>query len=698
MKRGTTLASRYIIREMIRLDVCGISYLAQDTGSGLLVAIQTIPEQIDNDERLLADLHRNFMLLHTLDHPNITKMHALEYDSELCIHFLVQEYAVGVNLLEYRLSKPGQKVGVGDAIEICRQIADALDHAHRSLLHRNIRPDNIILTQEGDVKLWGFGLIPENILRELRLSVGWEYGQPEARVQCYMAPEQLAGLPSTSPASDRWALTVVFYELVSGYLPFDHADSQALVQAICNDIPEIPTELRRPHHRWYGGNQALARAFAKDPGERFPSATAFVNTVDSSPFPRSVGEFRKILITSIGIILLAILSWTLTNIFSSVSPVPANKLPTPTTTASVEERVGVTPSLKKSLLLRVESRPPGASVVLDGKKMGVTPLTVGRVSPGAYHLWLEKQNFKPVDVEIDLTQDTIVSMSLDALALPEPTPQTDELAVKPTEETKEAALTNSVQEDALVSIGEKPLRKEDDNQEENKHRNEQEALLLQEQIRALLQGASKDLEASRLTRPAGKNALNKYQAIQNMDPQNPEAKKGIENIANHLIVLANKHIKAWHLTKPSGRNASAKLWTAITLDPQNSQIGVSVANLIARYIPLTAKTARTPKSIQRLLDQAMANLPEDPNIIAAWRNLSSAKPQAVMNTVTAIPVTPVTPATAEEDKGRTWIEPITELTFAWIDKGCFQMGSTQGDGDEEPVHQVCLDSFWLGHH
>ena len=761
MDRGTTLAGRYIIRELFRQDVCGTTYLAQDTGSDLLVALQIIPDQVAKDARFLADFRRNFLLLHTLDHPNITKMHALEQDAELRIHFLVQEYTAGVSLLDYRLSRPGQTLLMAEAVEICRQIADALDHAHRSLLHRNLRPDNIIITPEGDVKLWNFGLIPDALQRELRLAVGWAYGQPEARAQCYMAPEQLAGLPSHSPASDRWALAVVFYELISGHLPFDFPEEQALVHAICTLTPELPDGLGR-HHRWLGADQVFARAFAKDPGERFPTASVFIQTVDFHPFPRSLREFRKMALTTSGIIVLALFSWGLGVIFPSFSPEPSDHRPRPAHVDTRNEHAALTPDLKKSLLLQVESRPEGASVVLDGKPLGTTPFTVGRVAPGAYHLWLEKPGFTPVEVEIDLTQDTIVSMSLDPLSSATPQP-VEEKPAQPTatfplsgmktillgpdpDALVPVSASPSVQEDAGSAAGaarkpqtgktapasetapiaerKKPLSAQEAQQA-------QQAQQVREQIRVLLRGAARDMKASRLTRPAGKNALEKYRAVQKMDPHNPTAREGIRHIVDRLMYLVKKNIDAGYLTKPPGRNASERLRLILLLDPRHPEIGQHVADLVARYVSLTTPTGHTPKLLRTLLDQAVTTLPGEPIIAAARQALLPLKSETTEETsattvshtsapfATVRPETPsgspskqASPAPAGMIKFtevstisqpgkqpfRTWLDPITGLAFVWINPGCFDRGSTQGDNDEEPVHKVCLDGFWLGRH
>ncbi|MBF0462007.1 MAG: protein kinase [Magnetococcales bacterium] len=650
---GTTLVGRYVIREAGRHTVWGDSYLALDVGSGLPVVIQTIPELVSQDAHWLADVQRNFLLLNTLDHPHIAKLHALEYDPAQCLHFLVREHTPGVTLQEYRLARPGQRVAVGDAMAICRQIADALDHAHRALLHRDLRPENIILTSAGYIKLWNFDLLPGAAREELLRTAG--DAPPESLAVCYKAPEQWADPLAVSPASDLWALAVLFYEMVAGQLPWHGSDPQ-----VWRTHPLLP--IKRLGRR---RNQVLARALAPDPGQRYPSAHAFVEALEKTWLPRSVVEMRTMaVVTLTSILLVALLVWV---ILLQVLPKPPTEAASHAEAAA--EPVTLTPDLKKSVLLRIESRPTAATVVLDGKRLGVTPFTVGRVAPGAYHLWLEKAGFKPVDMEIDLTQDTIVSMNLDASATPSPPP-----AAPAPPQAAEADAARGVPEQPAAAAGEPqppaatdqplgaqpipnpaPLARKNlpvvnaENPADEKRSPGLEAppstpptghapatpetpaagntggstITPQqaEQIRTLLQEADKDMQAARLTLPKGKNAAEKYQAIQGMDPQHAGAREGLRHIANQLIVMANEAIKAGYLTQPPGRNACEKLLSAILLDPHHPEIGKSIGKLMARYLPL-AKPGQTPQPILALLDSAGAVLPGDPDVVAARRALS----------------------------------------------------------------------------
>ncbi|MEO5339568.1 MAG: SUMF1/EgtB/PvdO family nonheme iron enzyme [Magnetococcus sp. MYC-9] len=781
MKSGSTLVDRYIIREAGCRTPYGDSYLAQDTGSGLPVAIQTVPQWVSAEGRWLLDLRRNFLLLRNLDHPHILKMHALEYDADRQIHFLVQEHAPGVTLLEYRLSRPGQTVALADALAICRQIADGLDHAHRSLLHRSIRPDNVILTPEGHVKLCRFDLLPSEARQQLRGAADWDCTQPDARVSCYMAPEQLTDPLSSSVASDLWGLAVLFYEMVSGRLPFDGAGPEQLARQIhAQALLPIPRLGKRR-------NRVLARAFARDPGQRFPSAMAFVEGLESPWSSRPVAGARYMLTVTLTLMLLVGgLAWSLLRPVPVAMPIPAPlDNPHPLSQPDADAEPLVTPDLKKSLLLQIESRPTAAAVVLDGKRLGVTPFTVGRVAPGAYHLWLEKSGFKPVDMELDLTQDTIVSMNLDPLAgspataeSPKPTEGADNtptssLPATPPPAQEVMAATPSpinkplevqpVQElpnlppmtkGALPAVaGEATALQEAPLPGETGVAGVMETTrgpgtpqpaasvpdpMRAEQLRSLLQGAEQDVQAGRLTLPKGKSAAEKYQAILRMEPSHPEAREGLVRLTNQLLAMAGEAIKAGHLTQPAGRNACEKLSSVLSIDPQHPEFGRYIEQLVARYLPL-AKGEQHPQPIVTLLDRGVAARPEDPLIAAARKALSLPQPEQssqsrsgngaaaqhmltlraesgtadpasamaerslperlALHGAATGPESPVTtlsqPDTTEQ---KSWREPITGLLFSWIEQGCFQMGSTQGDAEEAPIHPVCLSGFWIGRH
>ncbi|MBF0145151.1 MAG: SUMF1/EgtB/PvdO family nonheme iron enzyme [Magnetococcales bacterium] len=415
MKKGLSLAGRYTLQKELGQGLFGDAYLAHDESTGLTVTVKTLTERIRRDERVLADVRRNFQLLQSLDHPHIVKMHALEFDALSQEHFLVREYVEGITLTEHRIRNGRGLLPLSEALEICRQIAFALDHAHRSLLHRDLKPDNILITHTGEVKLINFCLVPEHLAKEIRTENMIRDLESASRLHGYMAPEQFFGFPPPGPAADRYALAAIFYELVSGRPPFDQVEPQALMHAVCNMAPPPLREVGKRR------NRVINQAMSKDPGKRFPSAMAFVDALDASPLAL-MGQYAGPLVIAVVAIVLSVgLGWYYQKNSGGKDMVALLDTGVDPSVQQVDpDLVGENPNQGQTVMLRVESRPSGAQVTLDGKRLGMTPLTVGQVIRGRYALKLEKTGYSDVVVDMELAEDTVVDLSLDEVLPSEP--------------------------------------------------------------------------------------------------------------------------------------------------------------------------------------------------------------------------------------------------------------------------------------
>ncbi|MBF0184105.1 MAG: SUMF1/EgtB/PvdO family nonheme iron enzyme [Magnetococcales bacterium] len=410
MERSTALVGRYIVREVSHHNACPHLIPADDTSSGLLVDLQWLPAAISNDPLHMATVRHNMQLLHALNHPHIARLHALEFDPLQRRHFLVWEHLNGVSLQEYRLSLPGQRLSCPEAMRLCQPVAEALDSLHRSLLHRHLRPETLFLTDDGTIKLGCIPLIPTLLLRQLQQKGELPGPLDSPRELAYQAPEQLLQPHrEATPASDRWAFAVLFYELINASLPLTETEEQAGKPGETANIAPV-AGLNR------AGQQVLARALARHATDRFPSAQAFLSALAAVAASRK-SRSRRLLFAMLllGVSSTALLWHDPIQTLLTFIPSPAVSKTEP---ENHPEAPVLTPDLKKTLLLQIESQPAGARVILDGKPLGLTPLTVGRVAPGAYHLWLEKEQYKTVEMEMDLTQDTIVSLNLEPLHYP----------------------------------------------------------------------------------------------------------------------------------------------------------------------------------------------------------------------------------------------------------------------------------------
>lgn len=266
--------------------------------SDLPVAIKLIPEEIGRDESEITDIKRNYQLVHKLSHPHIATAHNLEYEPDTGKYYLVMEYVEGVNLKDYRKSKPDRKLSVDEAVRISSQIAEALDYAHRkSIIHRDVKPENIMVTPKGDVKLLDFGLASE-----IRSSMGRvsKMTFDISGTRPYMSPEQIQGKFQDS-GSDNYSIGVVFYELISGHLPFETPDYQLMINAVCKETPDTLSELSSKQ------NKVLLKMLAKKKEDRYKTAKEFVEDMDktvqpSKKAPIAIGAFALIAVIALTVL------------------------------------------------------------------------------------------------------------------------------------------------------------------------------------------------------------------------------------------------------------------------------------------------------------------------------------------------------------------------------------------------------------
>jgi tetratricopeptide (TPR) repeat protein len=234
----------------------GVVYEARDTKLGRRVALKFLPPQWSHDEAAKQRFVREAQAASATDHPNICTIHdvATTADGQL---FIVMAYYPG-ETLKQRLA--GGPLPLHDALDIATQVADGLAKAHANgVVHRDIKPGNIILTEDG-VRIVDFGLA--TFADALQLTVpGSTLG-----TAAYMSPEQSRGEEADARA-DVWAVGVILYEMLAGRVPFRGAYAEAIAYAIRNDAP-APLRERRPEVP-EDVEQLVFRALHKDPAIRY---------------------------------------------------------------------------------------------------------------------------------------------------------------------------------------------------------------------------------------------------------------------------------------------------------------------------------------------------------------------------------------------------------------------------------------------
>ncbi|MGZ8811406.1 MAG: serine/threonine-protein kinase, partial [Thermoanaerobaculia bacterium] len=238
----------------------GEVYLATDTRLNRNVAIKVLPASSAADDEAQRRMLREARMVATIDHPNVCTIYDIGEDAQR--PYIVMQYIQGETLSE-RMRRG--RLDLAETIGIARQITLALAEAHsRGVVHRDIKPGNIMISSAGVVKVLDFGLAKsfaqESSATELMISTPGLI----AGTTSYMSPEQLRA-EALDGRSDIFSLGVVLYEIASGARPFDRPTVAATITAILTeDPPPLDTPLQ----------PVIARALAKLLPRRFPSAAA----------------------------------------------------------------------------------------------------------------------------------------------------------------------------------------------------------------------------------------------------------------------------------------------------------------------------------------------------------------------------------------------------------------------------------------
>jgi serine/threonine protein kinase len=245
----------------------GVVYEAEDLRLSRLVALKFLPNELAEDVDAVRRLRREAHTIALLNHPYICTV--FDVDEQQGRSFIVMERLEGTSL---RSHMERTVADTSEIINIALQISEALDAAHaKGVVHRDIKPGNIFITQVGHVKLLDFGLSRRFRIDETG-DTSWDastiVGRPLGTVN-YMAPERILQMP-LDPRSDLFSLGVVMYEMATGRLPFAADSPSETVTRILEDDPVSLTSLS-PHHP-AELERLVVRLLKKRPDERYQSA------------------------------------------------------------------------------------------------------------------------------------------------------------------------------------------------------------------------------------------------------------------------------------------------------------------------------------------------------------------------------------------------------------------------------------------
>jgi tRNA A-37 threonylcarbamoyl transferase component Bud32 len=281
---------RYRLVRRIATGGMGEVWEADDTVLGRRVALKVLVEELAADERATRRFVREARATARLSHPNVARVYDFGRDGGA--PFLVMELLQGETLAGRLAAGP---LPPAEAARIAASVADALDAAHQlGIVHRDVKPANVMLTPAGDVKVMDFGIAAA--ADETHSTTGSGLYATVA----YVSPERVAGEPAT-PASDVYSLGAVLYELLCGRPPFTAGTPALVARAHLHDLPP-PLRQLAP---WVPPRlaEAAEAALAKDPDRRPSSAAAFAARLRSAarlpaappepgPRPAARPEFR----------------------------------------------------------------------------------------------------------------------------------------------------------------------------------------------------------------------------------------------------------------------------------------------------------------------------------------------------------------------------------------------------------------------
>lgn len=263
LQAGQTFAGYRVLKQLGRGGMAYV-YLVEEPGIDRRVALKLLPEEVVGDRNAEARFEQEARTVASLEHPHIVPLY--RHGIERGAPWMALRFVEGGDFAE-RLNRP---LAIPEGLQCFRQIAAALDFAHqKQVVHRDLKPQNVLLSQEGHVYLADFGIAKLLAGGAIRTGTGGILGTPQ-----YMAPEYARG-EVPGPAADIYALGVMAFQWQTGCLPFDADTPQAvLFKQVLEPLPEAPLQALPPRVL-----SVLRQVLDKDPAQRHPSAGAFVEAL-----------------------------------------------------------------------------------------------------------------------------------------------------------------------------------------------------------------------------------------------------------------------------------------------------------------------------------------------------------------------------------------------------------------------------------
>ncbi len=433
---GQIVGGRYRILRRIGAGGMGAVYEGDHVELGKRVAIKFLLERYDDDPEAVARFRREARIASQIGQANIVDVTDVGTD-DTGRSFIVMELLSGMTLGE--VLQRGGPMPPERAVAVIRQVLAGLGAAHdKGIVHRDMKPENVFVENRGDdgqdrIKIVDFGiskLIAANESKIRLTATGAVIGTP-----VYMAPEQAMGLVEVDQRVDLYAVGVMLFEMLAGRPPFQGTNYAALVSQHLHVAPPSLAALRPDVPR--AVVEAVARALAKEPGDRFASAAEMARALPhpaslrvdggatlgphTAPAPLAIplptratlagsGRGRWIALgLAVGALAIGGAVIAVTSGGATPEDTPA---PSPAPVRAPPPAPTVTPAPVSTL--EVVTQPAGAWVYVDDVRVGTSPIVLATIAVGAHQLRVEKDGFATVSMakEVRPGRDEAVSIVL----------------------------------------------------------------------------------------------------------------------------------------------------------------------------------------------------------------------------------------------------------------------------------------------
>ncbi|HYC78010.1 MAG TPA: serine/threonine-protein kinase [Planctomycetota bacterium] len=262
----------YKLLEKLGRGSMGVVYKARQLNLDRVVAIKVLSKSLAKNEGFVRRFLKEARVVGRLNHPNVVQ--GFDAGAAGGVYYFAMEYCDGPTVLQ--ILKRGGAVDEGRALKIVTQVARALDHAHEEgLVHRDVKPDNIMIVEGGTAKLCDLGLAKDLSIESGSTADGATVGTPN-----YISPEQARGDAVVDIRSDIYSLGATFYHLLTGVPPFDGPNPAVIMVKHLNE-PPTPPRHRRPELA-PAVERIVLKMLAKNPRDRYQTPAALLRDLEAA--------------------------------------------------------------------------------------------------------------------------------------------------------------------------------------------------------------------------------------------------------------------------------------------------------------------------------------------------------------------------------------------------------------------------------